>query len=153
MEGSAEKSGNRAARALLVALLILLYVASIPLASNLLMGWVEVPRSARTATHPPYDVVVVLAGTLDLRISTDELLEHTEAVDRILQGMRLVRDGRAESLLISGGSGMLTDQTVRESPLLADFAIRWGLSGTLETTRQAAREIMGLLAHRIRRYI
>jgi uncharacterized SAM-binding protein YcdF (DUF218 family) len=119
---------KRFARPLLVVLLSLFYIVSIPLTSDLLMRWIEVPRSTRTALRRSYDVAVVLAGMVDLRISNGDFVEYNESIDRILQGMRLVQSNQAAVLLISGGSGMLADQSVRESPLLAEFAARWGLS-------------------------
>ncbi len=59
--------------------------------------------------------------------STGEKVEFGSAVDRILTGIELVKNGTADFLLISGGDGALFDRGKSESEMLEAFAIRWGI--------------------------
>lgn len=76
---------------------------------------------------PRVDAAVVLAGLVDLKLSTPEYIEFNESVERIVTGIQLVKQGRARILLISGGTGNLYDQEKKEAPLLRKFAIEFGV--------------------------
>ncbi len=54
-----------------------------------------------------YDAVVVLAGMLDLALSTEGQLAFGSRVDRILAGIDLVKRGIGKRLIISGGIALL----------------------------------------------
>jgi uncharacterized SAM-binding protein YcdF (DUF218 family) len=116
------------ARPTLLVVLVCLYALSIPFTADHLMHWLEVPRVSRHALQPHYDVVIVLSGMVNLQLSQEGHLEFTEAVDRILAGLALVKQGIGNVLLISGGSGNLFDQSHSEAQLLRDFALQLGLT-------------------------
>lgn len=68
-----------------------------------------------------YDVVVVLSGMVDLKNSNADRIEFGGAVDRILAGFEQLKSGRTDSLIISGGSGDLFDQSQSEATYLKTF--------------------------------
>ena len=119
---------RRWARRALLVVFVSFYGLSIPYTANRLMHWSEVPRIAPAALHPPYDVVIVLSGMVDLSVSRGGHLEFTGAVDRILAGIAFVKQGTGKTLLISGGSGKLFDQRTKEAELLRTFALQLGLA-------------------------
>jgi len=116
------------ARRTLLIVLVVFYILSIPLTSSYLLRWLEVPRPAPGELKQHYDVVIVLAGMVNLGLSKGGQIEFNNSVDRILAGISLVKRGLGDKLLISGGSGDLFDQSSSEAELLKDFAIESGLS-------------------------
>ena len=118
---------RRYTRRILLALIVFFYSISIPFTSNLLLGWIKLPQAEQAKLRPPYDVVVVLSGMVNLKLSREGYIEYSDAVDRILAGISLVRQGKAEKLLISGGTGSLLDQSIKEADLLKRQALELGL--------------------------
>ena len=76
---------------------------------------------------PHVDAVIVLSGAVILEKSTPHKIEFGEGVERILEGIRLVKQGAAGTLILSGGSGSLTDRTKSEARMLRQFAIDFGV--------------------------
>lgn len=116
------------ARKVLAGLIMGLYVCSTPFITRYPLRWLEGTRPALVTLQPHYDLVIVLTGMLNAPASTDEQLEFVDSVDRILAGIRMVKTGRADKLLISGGSGSLFRPEWREAPRLKAFALQWGLT-------------------------
>ncbi len=115
-------------RAVFGAMIVGLYVLCMPITSNSLLRWLEVPRPSPNILAQKYDVAIVLTGMLNLELSKKGNIEFGDGVDRILAGISVVRRGIADQLLITGGSGSLLDQRKSESVLLREFAIESGLS-------------------------
>ena len=110
---------------LLLALLILLVFGTSPVPD--MMVRVLESRYEPVSPLPHVDAVIVLAGAVNLKKSTLEYIEFGEGVERILEGIRLVREGYGDVLIITGGSGDLYDQTKREAVFLQQFAIDLGV--------------------------
>jgi len=62
-----------------------------------------------------------------LRRSRPGHLEFNEHVERILEGISLVKRGIADKLLIAGGSGNPFDRSLSEARVLRTFALEFGL--------------------------
>lgn len=75
-----------------------------------------------------YDAVIVLSGMIDLKNSSPQQIEFGSSVDRILEGIRLIRSGVAKNLILSGGSDDLFDQSQSEAVYLKNFAEEFGIS-------------------------
>lgn len=109
----------------------LIYLLSTQIVSNQLMGYLE------NAVNPSplqghYDTVVVLSGMAHPEQGGEGGeggIEFGGAVDRILKGMEMIRDGRANYMILSGGDGSLTQKNPSESVLLKTFAIKMGIPG------------------------
>ena len=94
--------------------------------ANKAIGFLEnLQQSSNLKPH--YDAVIVLAGMLDLTLSTRQNLEFSGAIDRILKGIELVKNETASYLLISGGDGGLNPSGKSEADLLAIFAMMSGV--------------------------
>ncbi len=118
---------RRWARGLLATVLLGYYVLSMPITAHAIMRYFEVPRPSDGALRDRYDAIIVLSGLVDLELSRPGRVEFGTGVDRMLEGMALVRRGVGEWLIISGGSGLLFDQSVSEAELLRAFAVNWGI--------------------------
>jgi len=68
-----------------------------------------------------YDAGVVLSGFMGKDKETNSL-SFGEATDRLTEGLIQYRKGRIKTIIISGGSGSLVDDT-RESVLAKTFLI------------------------------
>src|SRR5262245_30499417 len=106
--------------------LLLLYGMSSMIIVKLLMRWLEGPRlTPELRQH--YDVAIVLTGMVALRRSRAEHLEFNAHVERILEGISLVKRGIADKLFIVGGSGDPFDRRLSEARVLRTFALEFGL--------------------------
>jgi uncharacterized SAM-binding protein YcdF (DUF218 family) len=72
-------------------------------------------------------VAIVLTGMVNLRGSRAGRIEFNESVERILEGISLVKRGIADKLFIVGGSGSLFDRRLSEARVLRAFALESGL--------------------------
>jgi len=110
----------------LACVLLLLYGMSTMITVKPLMRWLEgPPPTPELRQH--YDVAIVLTGMVALRRSRPGHLEFNEHVERILEGISLVKRGIADKLLIAGGSGDAFDRSLSEARALRTFALEFGL--------------------------
>ena len=110
----------------LACVLLLLYGMSTMLTVKPLMRWLEGPRPT-PELRQHYDVAIVLTGMVALRRSRPGHLEFNEHVERILEGISLVKRGIADKLFIVGGSGDAFDRNLSEARVLRTFALEFGL--------------------------
>lgn len=104
---------------LLVFSLGLLLFFSNPLIINQLLKYWE-PQST-TDKKKIYDTGIILSGFMS-RDKENGSLSFGEATDRLTEGLILYRTGRIKTIIISGGSGSLIDDT-RESVLAKAFIV------------------------------
>jgi len=108
---------------------------------------------------PPQNVTaqaaVVLAGTVDVSRSSLERVEFYDRPERIIEGAKLVKQGRAEWLVISGGSGDPFLPEASEAEFLAALARDLGVPARFilmerksRTTHENAVETARLLRER-----
>lgn len=106
---------------------LLLYFVSTPLVSNFIIGsLIPEPMSVEEGTND-YDVVIVLGGMLNLKHCSPEYIDFIGDVDRILAGVKFYKKNPGSKLLVSGGSGHLTDQTKREASYIYTFLREIGI--------------------------
>ncbi|MCP4298671.1 MAG: YdcF family protein, partial [Proteobacteria bacterium] len=117
---------NRLIRNVLLAAWFIFSISSTKFIANGLLDKLE-RAVVPVKLEQSYEGVVVLSGMLHLNISSKSQLEFSRAADRILKGIELVKNGVAKKLLISGGTGSLTNPLKSEATLLAEFAIRQGV--------------------------
>ena len=119
--------------------LLLFYSVSAPIVVLPLVSWLEGPYPGLEALRPHYDVAIVLTGVVDLRRSRAGHIEFNESVDRILEGIRLVKRGIADKLFIVGGSGDPFNRHVSEARVLRTFALEFGLKDEQVLTEEVSR--------------
>ena len=98
---------------------------STPLIVNPLVHWLEGAPPAPEALRPHYDVAIVLTGVVHRHRQGH--IEFNEHVERILEGISLVKRGVADKLLIVGRSGDLFERSWSEARELRTFALEFGL--------------------------
>ena len=130
---------RRYTRRMLGLVLLLLYTLSTPLTVKPLVRWLEGPHPSQDALRQHYDVAIVLTGMVRLRFSRPGYVEFNDHVERILVGIRLVKEGIADKLLIVGGSGDLFNQHASEASILRAFALEFGLRDAQVLTEERSR--------------
>jgi uncharacterized SAM-binding protein YcdF (DUF218 family) len=108
-----------------LALGLLLVFGTFPF-PDMLVRYLET-QYAPPAAPPQADAVVVLSGMVNLLTSTPHQIEFGESAERILTGISLVKEGHANTLVITGGSGDLYHQDRSEARLLQQFALDFGI--------------------------
>ena len=125
-----------------------LYAFSTEPMANGLQRWVE---EGAVSTYRPgevYDAVIVLGGMVDADATQRSgLPEYTLAVERLLRGFEVVREGWAPPVLISGGTLDTRPGALVEADILAKQLQLWGIpperivvEGRSRNTRENALE-------------
>ncbi|MFQ6538563.1 MULTISPECIES: YdcF family protein [Aphanothece] len=153
-----QAGGNRRwARGLGWAGIGLIWLFAMPLtARQLIWGLEEHSASLAPRSLPSADAVVVLGGGLRPPLAPRTAVEVGEGGDRLLTGVRLLRQGKTPILVASGGRVSFTagDPAPPEAHWARDLALELGvpadrlvLNDRSRTTAEEARDI-GALARR-----
>jgi uncharacterized SAM-binding protein YcdF (DUF218 family) len=73
-----------------------------------------------------YSYAVVLGG-MATGNTINGKMHIGESIDRILQAIILNKQGKIDTILITGGSGMILDQSMKEAPIIRRFCIDMGI--------------------------
>ena len=89
----------------IVTALLFLWVTSLPIVSNSLLRFLERDYQVQTFNNvEDHDTVVVLSGMVrTIQDNGEVYYEFGEAVDRILAGISLIKDGKAERMILTRG--------------------------------------------------
>lgn len=136
--------------------LLVLYAFSTEPMAILLQRQVE--RGAVSTYRPDitYDAVIVLGGAVDADATERSgLPEYNPAVERILRGFELLRDGHARQVLLSAGTLDTRPGALVEADVLARQLRLWGipperivLEGQSRNTRENAVESERIIRER-----
>ena len=107
----------------IVTAVLLLWITSLPIVSNSLMGILERNYQVQSFDNiTEHDTVVVLSGMVrTIRNNGEIYYEFGEAVDRILAGISLIKDGKADRMILTRGQ-LPWSLGVPEGEFLSDFA-------------------------------
>lgn len=83
----------------------------------------EVPSMKANSFSQPFDVGVMMGGAMRYYNSDMERVVYGSGADRLMQCIDLYKKGKIRKILISGGSGLLTDQRFKEADLLRNVLI------------------------------
>ena len=115
-------------RRLIAAALALLYIASLPVVADALIGRLEDRYPVQTiAGCAPADAVIVCGGILGRSHPGADFPSWGEAVDRFTTGVALVRAGKAGHIVFSRASFPWEKLSVTEGELLRGQAIAAGV--------------------------
>lgn len=103
---------------LMIAIGLLLLFSNPYIINQLFNSW-ELKASTSSPKH--YDAVIILSGFMGAD-KTNISYSFGEGADRLTEGLILYKKGLVKKIIISGGSGSLTDDT-RESALAKSFLV------------------------------
>jgi uncharacterized SAM-binding protein YcdF (DUF218 family) len=136
----------------------LIWLFAMPFTSRQLIWGLEERAAALTpAAIPSADAVLVLGGGLKPALAPRRGVEVSEGGDRLLTGLRLMREKRAPLLITSGGSISFTagDPAPPEAISARELAVELGLPASRilinpgsRTTAEEARDIGALARQR-----
>jgi uncharacterized SAM-binding protein YcdF (DUF218 family) len=120
-----------------VAALVMLYLCSIPLVSDRLVGWLESRYPVLpVAGAGPADAIVVLGGILGPATPPGVVPSWSDTVERFEAGVALVQAGRADRLIFTGARRYWLDHYTTEGEELRRLAIARGVpAGKILVTR------------------
>ncbi|WP_158233294.1 YdcF family protein [Reichenbachiella sp. 5M10] len=95
-----------------------------------MMNLWEPPPVTYTSIDQAYDWAIVLAGITEPNRPPYDRVQFNKGADRIVHAIQLYHLGKVKKILISGGSGTLTFEGVKESHALADFARMCGVDSS-----------------------
>lgn len=87
----------------------------------------EIPSIKATSIHEPYDVGIMLGGAMRYYNSDMDRIVYGKGVDRFLHVISLYQEGKIKKILLSGGSGLLTNQQYKEADLLKDLLLKMNI--------------------------
>ncbi len=73
-----------------------------------------------------YEIGIVLGGMFEYNNDL-KTLSARRGTDRIWQTISLYKKGKVKKILISGGSGYVSDRGLKESEQLKDVLVKWGI--------------------------
>ena len=113
----------------LVVALMVLYLSSIPVVGNRLIGWLESRWPAvPVATVAPADAVVVLGGILGPRTEPGFVPNFLETSERFEAGVALLQAGKAGRLIFTGARMSWRDRATTEGDELKRLAVARGVA-------------------------
>ena len=114
-------------RKLWMAAFVVLIVFSNPfLANEVIKQWEMAPVNSNTIEEP-YDVGILLGGSLRYYDQQYQRPIYSQNVDRLLQTIALYKSGKIKKILLSGGSGAVTRPEELESEIILKVLIQTGI--------------------------
>lgn len=107
--------------------LILLLIITNPLIINTVLKAYEVPGYPTSSISKCYDICIVMGGSIRYNNGQTERLVFGNGVDRLMHSIDLYRKQKIKRILLSGGSGYITIQHVKEADLLKPVLINFGI--------------------------
>lgn len=143
---------RRMALVLMLAMLAVLWTASMPITAQFLLGTLERQHPALLIeAYAPVDVVVVLGGGLNMPNDANPYPDFGEGSDRIFHAYRILKAGKARKVLLSGGSVFDPDSHYSEGHAMANLLASLGIDqslllieGSSRNTYENARNSAGL---------
>ena len=88
--------------------------------------WEVKPVNLQTGIKP-YDVGILLGGSLRSYDQEFGRPVYSQSVDRLLQTIALYKSGKVKKILLSGGSGSVTRPNERESEIILKVLLQTGI--------------------------
>ena len=107
--------------------LLLLLILSNPFIVNRILQWWEVPSVNSSSITLPYDVGIVLGGSMRYYNNETQRVVYGSSVDRVLQAIQLYHDKKIKKILLSGGSGYVLMPDWKEAAWLAQMIYKCGI--------------------------
>ncbi|MCX7861841.1 MAG: YdcF family protein [Bacteroidales bacterium] len=112
---------------LLIATISIFYLLSNSFLADEAMRWWEMPPVKLEKLNTSYDYVVILGGMMSYYDSNTNQIGMNRSIDRLLQGIKLQKKGKAKKILISGGDGSLLKSIGKEAEIIKTYLQDIGL--------------------------
>ena len=144
---------RRPARFFVVAAILVLWISSMPIVANFVLGGLEQQYPAVALNNvPESECIVLLGGALEPIRPPRVDINLLDSADRIYKTARLYGEGKAGLVIVSGGNQPWSPQLKSEAEETRILLVRWGvdneaimLDETSRNTRENAMNAMALL--------
>lgn len=129
-------------RLLITGILLMVFFSNPWITNKVLRMWEIRPASA-TSIRQPYDVGIVLGGSMRYFDNESQRVVYGSSVDRLLQAIALYHEGKINKILLTGGSGYIMYPEWREAVYLAEVLYQCRIDSNdviLERTSRNTRE-------------
>lgn len=135
------KFGKRKTSAtFMVTAVLVLWVSSMPIVANTLLGKLEQDYPAVMITEVPVSqCAVVLGGTVEPVLPPRIDIDMNEAVDRVRKAAQLYRTGRAVVIIVSGGNQPWSSFADPEAESMKTLLLEWGVPASAIVLEGASR--------------
>lgn len=110
----------------ITAFVVLIIFSNPFLANEVMKSWEMTPVNSQTITEP-YDVGILLGGSLRSYDQQFSRPVYSQSVDRLLQTIALYKSGKVKKILLSGGSGSVTRPDEKESEIIMKVLEQTGI--------------------------
>jgi len=128
-------------RFLIIGLLVFLLFSNNFLFTKVAEKW-EIEPVKASKINEKYEFGVVLGGMSSVNLKTG-IVQYSSSIDRLLKAIELYKRGTIKKILITGGSGLLLHQQLKEADFLKQTCIMLGIKDTdlvLESNSKNTRE-------------
>jgi len=147
------KGWRRTAATFLGLAMLLLWVSSMPIVADTLLGKLEQDYPAVMMTEvPASECIVVLGGAVEPVLPPRVDIDMHEAVDRVRKAAQLFHAGRGKMIIASGGNLPWSPFAESEAESIKTLLLEWGvpaeaivLEGESRNTRENALNSIALL--------
>lgn len=108
-------------KTLLIISVVILYVFSNSFLLDEVVRWWEVPVVNLSQSSKHYDYVVVLGGMMSYYDTKNKQIGFNRSVDRLMQGIKIIKQKKADKMIISGGDGSILKTIGREGDLVKQY--------------------------------
>jgi uncharacterized SAM-binding protein YcdF (DUF218 family) len=122
------KTEKRRKRSLIIATILLLFFTNPFIVNEAWLLW-EAPPTPYSKVQQ-YDAAIILTGITNTDKSPKDRVYTNKGADRVLQPLRLFKDGHVKKIIISGGSGSLTTKQNSEAAELKSILVCSGIPGS-----------------------
>lgn len=120
--------GQKKSRFLVCISIFLLFISSLPIFSDALLGSLESVYPQRsTKQYQKHDVILVLGGGLRIPSKPSFDVQFNNATDRYWLAARLYLAGKAPNIMIAGGNVFDRQGVQSEAVYAADLLQQWGV--------------------------
>lgn len=119
------KKENRRKRALITVTVLLLFFTNPFIVNEAWLLWEHPPTPY--AQLRKYDAAIILTGITNKDKTPEDRVYTNKGADRVLQPLRLFKEGFVKKIIISGGSGSLSHEETSESADLKTILVCSGI--------------------------
>ncbi len=114
------KNPKKKKNLLLISIFTFYFFSNSFIVDEIMRLW-EVPAVNLEKLEKKYDYVVVLGGMMSYYDTKANQIGINKSIDRLLQGLKLLKNGYAKKMIISGGDGSLMKTTGKEADIIKDY--------------------------------
>jgi len=120
------KDERRKRKAFKISLILLLFFSNSFIVDEVVRAW-EIPATTDKQVEGKLFEGAILLGGMTSYDSKLERIQFNQGSDRVMQALDLYKRGIVKKIIITGGSGSILHEEIKEAPLLKEFLMNLGI--------------------------